>query len=106
MKRHILILVVVSLIAIWPFFKKGFYESHDGEWMIIRFTAFHQTLRAGNFPVRFTDRLNNNYGYPVLNYLYPMPFYLSEVPKSLGFSFIESVKILFAASAVFSTLPI
>lgn len=104
MKRHIAILIVVSLIAIWPLFKKGFYESHDGEWMIIRFTAFHQTLRAGNIPVRFTDRLNNNYGYPVLNFLYPLPFYLSEIPKGLGLGFVESIKILFAASAVFSTL--
>ena len=104
MKRHILILVVISLIAIWPFFKKGFYQSHDGEWMVIRFTAFHQTIRAGNIPVRFTDRLNNNYGYPVLNFLYPLPFYLSELPKVLGFSFVDSIKILFALSAVFSAL--
>lgn len=104
MKRYIAILTIVSLIAIWPFFKKGFYQSHDGEWMIIRFTAFHQTLRAGNFPVRFTDRLNNNYGYPVLNFLYPLPFYLTEMPKALGFGFVDSVKVLFAASAVFSTL--
>src|SRR3989344_8938078 len=62
-------LIFVSLIALWPFFRKGFYTSHDGEWMIIRFTAFHQTLAAGQFPVRFVDRLNNNYGYPVLNFL-------------------------------------
>lgn len=104
MKRYLIVLTLISLIAIWPFFKKGFYESHDGEWMIIRFTAFHQTLRAGNIPVRFTDRLNNNYGYPVLNYLYPLPFYLSEVPKALGFGFVDSIKILFATSAVFSSL--
>ncbi len=104
MKRYVAILTLVSLIAIWPFFKKGFYQSHDGEWIIIRFTAFHQTLRAGSIPVRFTDRLNNNYGYPVLNFLYPLPFYLSEIPKGLGFGFVESVKILFAASAIFSSL--
>lgn len=104
MKKYFFLLTIISLIAIWPFFKNGFYKSHDGEWMIIRFTAFHQTLRAGNIPVRFTDRLNNNYGYPVLNFLYPLPFYLSEIPKILGFNFVESIKVIFVTSTVFSAL--
>ena len=102
MKKHLIFLILVSLIALWPFFKKGFFQSHDGEWMIIRFTAFHQTLAAGQLPVRFVDRLNNNYGYPVLNFLYPLPFYLSEIPKVLGFNFVDSIKATFVLSAVFS----
>lgn len=104
MKKYFALITIISVIAILPFLKKGFYQSHDGEWMIIRFTAFHQTLRAGNIPVRFTDRLNDNYGYPVLNFLYPLPFYLSEVPKLLGFNFVESIKIIFAVSTLFSSL--
>ncbi|MEX2028055.1 MAG: YfhO family protein [Candidatus Curtissbacteria bacterium] len=104
MKKYVVILFLLSMVAIWPFFKKGYFQSHDGEWMVIRFSAFHQTLRAGQFPVRFVDRLNNNYGYPVLNFLYPLPFYLAEVPKALGFSFVNSIKIVFAASTVASSL--
>ncbi len=104
MKKLFVILFLFSLVAIWPFFKSGYFESHDGEWMVIRFTAFHQTLRTGQFPVRFVDRLNNNYGYPVLNFLYPLPFYLAEIPKVLGFNFVNSIKIVFAVSTVFSSL--
>src|SRR3989344_5693776 len=77
-------LIILSLVACWSFFKKGYFESHDGEWMAIRFTAFHQALSSGQFPVRFTDRLNNNYGYPVFNFLYPLPFYIAEVSKLAG----------------------
>ncbi len=102
MKKYFFILLVIAVLSIWPFFSKGFYQSHDGEWMIIRFTAFHQTLRAGNFPVRFVDRLNNSYGYPVINFLYPLPFYLSEIPKISGFGFVDSVKIIFAFSTLIS----
>src|SRR3989338_3972110 len=87
MRSQIFLIIVFSLIALWPFFKKGYFESHDGEWMVIRFSAFHQTLASGQIPVRFVDRLNNNYGYPVLNFLYPLPFYLAEIPKLLGFEF-------------------
>lgn len=102
MKKWFILLFIISLVSIWPFFKKGYFTSHDGEWMVIRFSAFHQTLASGQFPVRFVDRLNNNYGYPVLNFLYPLPFYLAEAPRVLGFSFVDSIKIVFAVSTVFS----
>lgn len=72
--------------------------------MVIRFTAFHQTLASGQFPVRFVDRLNNNYGYPVLNFLYPLPFYLSEIPKIAGFGFVDSIKVIFILSSVSSVV--
>ena len=104
MKKYILVLIILSAIALWPFFKNGYFESHDGEWMVIRFSAFHQTLAAGQFPVRFVDRLNNNYGYPVMNFLYPLPFYLAEIPKILGLGYVDSVKTVFILSTVFSTL--
>src|SRR3989344_1911758 len=103
LKPYILV-ILISLLAIWPFFRKGFFETHDGTWMIIRFSAFHQALTDGQFPVRFVDRLNNNYGYPVFNFLYPLPFYLAEIPKIFGFGFVESIKIVFALSSVFSSL--
>ena len=104
MKKYLLLLTILSLLACWPFFKKGYFESHDGEWMVIRFSAFHQTLASGQFPVRFVDRLNNNYGYPVLNFLYPLPFYLAEFPKLAGFGFVDSIKIVFIVVTVTSSL--
>lgn len=103
-RRYLILLIVLSLIALWPFFKKGYFETHDGDWIIIRFSAFHQTLTAGQFPVRFVDRLNNNFGYPVINFLYPLPFYLAEIPKIFGFGFEESIKIISVLSTVFSAL--
>ena len=104
MKKYLIFLIFVSFTVLWPFFKKGFFQSHDGEWMIIRFTAFHQTLAAGQFPVRFVDRLNNNYGYPVLNFLYPLPFYTSEIWKVLGFGYVDSIKLTFIASTMLSVI--
>ncbi len=101
---HLILLILVSLLALWPFFHKGYFPTHDGEWMVIRATAFHRTLRSGQFPVRFVDRLNNNYGYPVMNFLYPLPFYGAEVPKILGFGFVDSVKTVFVISSVLSVV--
>lgn len=102
MKKAIVILLLLSLISLWPFFKSGYFKSHDGEWMVIRYTAFHQTLASGQIPVRFVDRLNNNYGYPVLNFLYPLPFYFSQIPDAAGFGPVDSIKFSFVVSTLLS----
>ncbi len=81
--------------------RPGFWVSDDGGWMVIRLSAFHQTLRTGQFPVRFLYNLNRGYGYPVTDFLYPLPFYFGEIIHLLGFGFVDSVKIVFAASFIF-----
>lgn len=96
----ILLLLIFILPAIWPLLHPGFFVSDDGNWMIIRLAAFHQALKSGQFPVRFLPTLNHGYGYPVTNFLYPLPFYLGEAVHLLGFGFVDSVKILFAGSLV------
>lgn len=100
----IFILIILSIPSIASLFHPGFFQSDDGEWMIIRFSAFHQTLRAGEFPVRFLSRLNYEYGYPVANFLYPGFMYLAEVPKLLGFGFVNSIKIILGLSMISSAI--
>lgn len=102
--KWLLLSIVISLVILWPLFRSGYWESDDGEWMVIRFSAFHESLRDGHFPVRWTQRLNHGYGYPVFNFLYPLPFYLAEVPYLLGFGFVDSIKLIFAASLVLSAV--
>lgn len=107
MKKNFLIflfLLAVSIPSIISLFHPGFFQSDDGEWMIIRFSAFHQTLRDGQFPVRFLSRLNYGYGYPVANFLYPGFMYLAEIPKVLGFGFVPSVKIILGLSMIGSVV--
>src|SRR5260221_206715 len=107
MKKHIIfiaIIIFLSIPVLLPLFKSGFFQSDDGEWMIIRFSAFHQALREGQFPVRFLERLDFEYGYPVANFLYPGFMYLSEIPKLLGFGFVDTIKISFGIALVESAI--
>lgn len=76
--RNYLLIAIFTIPLLWNLLRPGFYTSHDGEWMAIRLTAFHQELRSGQIPVRWLSRLNHGYGYPVINFLYPLPFYLAE----------------------------
>lgn len=107
----VLIVMGVALAAVlWPLFRPGFFISDDGEWMVIRLSAFYQSLADGQFPVRYLGRLNNSYGYPVANFLYPGFLYIGSVLHVLGFSFPDAVKAILVisvaggAAAVFAAL--
>ncbi|MBI2010426.1 MAG: hypothetical protein HYS86_04615 [Candidatus Chisholmbacteria bacterium] len=103
MKKYLL-LILIALPATLALFQPGFFPSHDGEWMVIRFSAFHHSLVEGQFPVRWSARLNHGYGYPVLNFLYPLPFYLAEIFFLFTQSFTLSIKWVFIASLLLSAL--
>lgn len=107
MKKNVLILLLLLLFcipAIFPLFHPGFFQSDDGEWMIIRFSAFYQAFRDGQLPVRFLPRLNFEYGYPVANFLYPGFMYLGITIHILGFGFVDTIKIILGSSMVFSAV--
>lgn len=98
------ILLIVLIPSLYGIVHSGFFVSDDGNWMVIRFSAFYQSLREGQFPVRFLTRLNNGYGYPVANFLYPGFLYLGVPLKAFGFSSLVTIKILlvfFMGSGIF-----
>lgn len=100
----ILLILLFSLPALLPLFHKGFFATDDGEWMVIRFSAFHQAFRDGQFPVRFLGRLNQEYGYPVVSFLYPGFMYLGEFIHLLKFGFVDTIKIIFGLSLITSAV--
>jgi len=98
----ILLLTILILPAIHSLLSPGFFSSHDGDWMVIRLSDFHRSVVSGQIPVRWGDRLNHGYGYPVFNFSYPFSLYFGEVFRLLGFGFVDSVKIVFALGFILS----
>ena len=96
------VLIVIGLLLLIPLFHRGFIVTDDGSWMIIRLSAFYQSFREGQFPVRFLGRLNHGYGYPVSNFLYPGYLYLGSFIHIFGFQFVMTIKILLGISLVSS----
>jgi uncharacterized membrane protein len=105
-----LLLLAVALVipAVIGLLHPGFPLTDDGNWMVIRFSAFYEALRNGEFPVRFLMRLNNGYGYPVSDFLYPLFMYFSVPIHLLGANFVNTIKILLIlcifASSLFTFL--
>ncbi|MBI2031291.1 MAG: hypothetical protein HYT08_01615 [Candidatus Levybacteria bacterium] len=103
-KISIILLILFSIPAIFYLFQPGYFQSDDGNWMVIRFSAFYESLRNGQFPVRFLSRLNNGYGYPVSNFLYPLFMYIGVPIHILGASFVDTIKVILGTSLIFSAV--
>lgn len=100
----LLVLTLISITVLTPMLRPGFFVTDDGDWMVIRLSAFYQNMREGQFPVRYLGRLNNNYGYPVANFLYPGYLYIGSLLHLVGFTFVDSVKILMGGSFIGTVL--
>lgn len=90
------LLIFFLLPLTWPLLSTGFIRTDDGGQMVSRLYAFHQTLKTGQFPVRFLEAINHGYGYPVLDFLYPLPFYFGElIHLTFRLGFVDTIKALF-----------
>ena len=100
--RSIFFLVFISFLILIPLMKPGFIVTDDGDWMVIRLTAFYQAFADGQFPVRFLGRLNNNYGYPVANFLYPGFLYIGSLLRILKLPYIVIIELILGGSVIVS----
>lgn len=88
-----------SFKSLW---QPGFFDSHDGNYHLVRLMHFFQELKNGQFPVRFGTNMAFGYGYPVFNFFYPLPYYLGSLIHLFGFDFSSSIKLMIATSFIFS----
>ena len=94
--------LIVSFPLILPYFKAGFFPTHDGEWTVVRLSDMYREIKDLQFPARYSGYLNFQYGYPLFNFAYPAPYYLGLVFVFLKLGFVGSIKILFSLSVIFS----
>lgn len=105
-KRYLLfvILVLLSLIPVFDLFNPGIPITHDGQDHVARIANFYQNLQEGNIIPRWAANLNWGYGHPILMFLYPLPSYISSLFHFLGFSLVDSIKIVFGLGFIASGL--
>lgn len=96
------ILFLAIFFSILGLLHRGFFISDDGNWMVIRFSAFYEAIRGGQIPVRFLPRLYLGYGYPVADFLYPLFMYFGLPIKLIGVGFVNSIKIILGLSMISS----
>lgn len=100
----LLLAILFSIISSRSLFHSGLPPTHDGEYHVIRFYEFDKTLRDGSLYPRWAPDLNNEFGIPLFNYVYPLPNYVASLFHFLGFSFIDSFKLNLLVASIFGAI--
>ena len=93
--KALLVIIFVSFLFTLPFFKDGYFQTHDGEWAIIRLAEMGREIRDLQIPPRWSSFLNHGYGYPLFLFTYPLPFYLGYLISLVGVGLTSSIKLVF-----------
>lgn len=101
-KNYLVILLLISLLPIVSILRPGTYESGDLSLNVYKTMALYQSLQDGVFPANWAGVLNATYGYPLFNFTYPLPYYMASLFHFVGFSFLDSLKLVLALSFVLS----
>lgn len=101
MKKVLIIILVIALSvpALFALTKPGFFPTQDYIY-VARIYQMDKPLKDGQFPVRWVPDFR--YGEPLYNFYAPLAYYTGVAVHSLGFSYLNSTKILFALGFLLS----
>ncbi len=102
--KYLIFLILLCVIPIISLFHSGLPITHDGQDHVARIANFYQNLKEGVIIPRWAGNLNWGYGHPILEFLYPLPSYIASLFHFIGFSLVDSTKIVFGLSMVSSLI--
>lgn len=96
-KYTFLIAVMLSIPAVRYLFVNGYFgvsdDLHIG-WLY----EMDRVVKMLQFPPRYVPDLSFGFGYPLFSFVYPLPFYIAEAFHLIGFSLVNSIKLVFGLS--------
>ena len=101
---HVIPLVLLFLLTIpsWTNTAKvGYFAMHD-DLQFARQIVMDKCFDDGQIPCRWSQELGYGYGYPIFNYYPPFPYYAGQVFRSMGFAYIDVIKIMVILNFVLS----
>lgn len=94
-------LIIFMLPAVLDLVKPGFFPMHD-DLQIFRLHQVDKCFQDFQFPCRYVPDGGFGYGYPLMQFYPPMPYYPMQILNMTGLGFFWSVKIMFALSFLVS----
>ena len=97
------LLIAVSLPAIYQIITPGYFPIHD-DTQVARVNQMYKALSAGQFPVRWVPDLGYGYGYPIFNFYNPLPYYFGSLFMFFGLDALLAAKMMFIFPIILSGL--
>lgn len=99
--------LIFALLLTIPSFasllRPGYFPMQD-DMQAFKIYEIDKCFSGFQIPCRWSQNSGYGYGEPVFNFYSPFTYYLGEVVHSLGFQFIDSVKVLFVLGFLLSSL--
>ena len=100
----LVIVVVFAILASHTLlFQKGYFVMHD-DLQMMRQLEMEKCFLDGQIPCRWVPDMGYGFGFPLFNFYPPLPYLVGEIFRVFGFSFVNTVKIVFALSIIASGL--
>jgi hypothetical protein len=99
----LLLILFGTFPAIAPIFQPGYFSMHD-DLQAMRQLQMDKCFRDLQLPCRWVPDMGYGFGYPLFNYYPPLPYYIGEVVHLLGFSFLDTIKVVFILAFLVSAL--
>ncbi|OGH06024.1 MAG: hypothetical protein A2W22_03820 [Candidatus Levybacteria bacterium RBG_16_35_11] len=96
------LLILISLLPIVSIFRSGSYQSGDLNYHTMRTISYFNVLFTEYSLPRWTSEFYGGFGDPYAMFAYQLPYFFGSMIHLLGFSFLNSMKIVFALSFIAS----
>ena len=100
---HVIALTILFIPAVWGLLQPGYFPMHD-DLQVFRLYEFHKCILDLQIPCRWVPDAGFGYGYPLMQFYPPMPYYPMEILHVLGLGYFWPVKIMFALAFIVSGL--
>ncbi|HOX96126.1 MAG TPA: glycosyltransferase family 39 protein [Candidatus Woesebacteria bacterium] len=96
-----LLLFILLLPAVKDLLTPGYFTMHD-DMQVFRLYELDKCIHDGQIPCRWVPDGGYGYGYPLMQFYPPMPYYPMELLTLLGLGYFWPVKIMFVLSILMS----
>lgn len=91
---YLILAIGLAYLTSHRLWRPGYFSMQD-DVQIFRLQQFDQCIKDKQIPCRYIPNGGLGYGYPLFNYYSPLPYAVGEIFHLLGFSLINSIKIVF-----------
>ena len=97
----IVIIVFAAILAGRTLLTPGYFKMHD-DLQMMRQLEMEKCFLDLQIPCRWVPDMGYGFGFPLFNYYPPLPYLVGELFRLVSFSFVDTVKIVFLLSFIFS----
>src|SRR3989344_7137682 len=97
----LVIVIFFGLLAGRTLLPPGYFNMHD-DLQMMRQLEMEKCFLDLQIPCRWVSDMGYGFGFPLFNYYPPLPYLIGQGIRLFGFSFVNTIKILFSLSFLVS----